>query len=382
MYKQLILSLYLPTAISSCVRNSASESISPLVLSPEPWTYIDQYTLPERWDWRNVSGINYVTTALNQHIPVYCGSCWLHAGIATLNDRLKIARNARWPEITLARQVLLNCGGTEAGNCSGGSDYGVYVFAHRYGIPDDTCQPYVAKELECDFKGNCANCDPDLSLLRDQGLRTPDHDSPSHSHRIKIRSDQVPNENCYAVQRYGRFFVTEYGKMIKPEIWKMQAEIWKRGPISCSVDAEALEYAKYKPGDIINASLDSSDHRIADVKTSWEPDHDVSVVGWDADEHGIFWIVRNSWGSYWGDHGWFKVRAGFNSMGIEDLCHWAVIDAEPRVEDYGPSDCSRVFASSPYAVADNECFQKSVIPRMYRGTQVVRRKVTLRGGKL
>jgi cathepsin X len=41
------------------------------VKSPEPFTYIDPSTLPVSFDWRNISGVNYVTATLNQHIPQY-----------------------------------------------------------------------------------------------------------------------------------------------------------------------------------------------------------------------------------------------------------------------------------------------------------------------
>ena len=42
--------------------------------SPLPYTYIREDELPDEFDWRNVSGMNYLTRSLNQHIPQYCGS--------------------------------------------------------------------------------------------------------------------------------------------------------------------------------------------------------------------------------------------------------------------------------------------------------------------
>ena len=58
--------------------------------------------IPENYSWNNVNGTNYLTNVKNQHIPSYCGSCWAVSTTSALSDRIKIARNATWPDINIA----------------------------------------------------------------------------------------------------------------------------------------------------------------------------------------------------------------------------------------------------------------------------------------
>ena len=58
--------------------------------------------LPEQVLWNSKDGTNFLTNVFNQHIPTYCGSCWAHAATSALSDRIKIARNAAWPDINIS----------------------------------------------------------------------------------------------------------------------------------------------------------------------------------------------------------------------------------------------------------------------------------------
>ena len=51
----------------------------------------------------------------------------------------------------------------------------------------------------------------------------------------------------------------------------------------------------------------------------------VSLVGWEYDEDTDtqHWIVRNSWGQYWGELGFFRIELGKNLLGIESHVSWA-----------------------------------------------------------
>ena len=109
--------------------------------------------------------------------------------------------------------------------------------------------------------------------------------------------------------KYRVFQVDEFGHNYGEE--EMMQEIYQRGPIACNVAVpEALE--EYTGGVYCD---DTGDQEFV---------HLVSVVGWGVDEDGQkFWNVRNSWGSAWGEEGFFRVCRGVNNIAIESNCAWA-----------------------------------------------------------
>ena len=89
-------------------------------------------------------------------------------------------------------------------------------------------------------------------------------------------------------------------------------EIMKNGPIACGINAEPiLDYQ----GGIFDD--DSYSHQI---------NHIISVIGWGLNPktNKQYWIVRNSWGEYWGELGYFRIVLGDNQLGIESDGAWAI----------------------------------------------------------
>mmetsp|Transcript_17109 Transcript_17109/g.29049 ORF Transcript_17109/g.29049 Transcript_17109/m.29049 type:complete len:121 (-) Transcript_17109:47-409(-) len=91
------------------------------------------------------------------------------------------------------------------------------------------------------------------------------------------------------------------------------AEIYARGPVKASINAGPIE--AYNGGIIYDdPSLRNMTHN-----------HGVSLVGWghEASTDTQYWIVRNSWGQYWGELGYFRVELGKDLLGIENHVAWA-----------------------------------------------------------
>ncbi|KAI1720537.1 papain family cysteine protease domain-containing protein [Ditylenchus destructor] len=208
-------------------------------------------SLPRKWDWRNVNGLNYCSPTRNQHIPVYCGSCWVFGSLGALNDRFNVARKNRWPMTFLSPQEIIDCNGK--GSCQGGEVGNVYEHAKVNGLVEEGCNNYKAVNGECDPFHRCGTCWPD---------------------------------KCYGIQNYTRYFIHDYGKLSGRE--KMMAEIHNRGPIACSIGATE-QFDMHYTGGIYQEYSDTSSNHI------------VSVTGWGYDEETKteYWIVRNSWGEAW-----------------------------------------------------------------------------------
>jgi len=90
-------------------------------------------------------------------------------------------------------------------------------------------------------------------------------------------------------------------------------EIMTNGPIACPINAAPDAFQKYTGG-VMNVPTED--------KT--KVNHYVNIVGWGTEGTGDqaidYWIVRNSYGHFWGENGFFRIKRGENQLGIETNC--------------------------------------------------------------
>jgi len=288
------------------------------VISPRPHTYISMEDMPDTWNWCDMNGTNYCTMSRNQHIPQYCGSCWAHGSVSALGDRIKIARNGKGIDINLSVQHILNCG--EVGSCHGGTVDGPYQWIHQMstqtgsGISYETSNPYIACSSESK-EGFCRHVDTTCAV---GGV---------------ARTCATFGKTCVELDHYPNATISEYGEANGEH--QMMAEIYARGPIACGIDAAPI--LDYTGG----ISSDRGDY----------VDHVISVVGWGNEEGVPYWIVRNSWGEYWGEMGYVRVAKGNNALHLEEQCAWAVVDTFTVLDNQyrcyeGGENCVKSFAAN------------------------------------
>lgn len=101
----------------------------------------------------------------------------------------------------------------------------------------------------------------------------------------------------------------------------MMWEIYKNGPIAADFeprpDLSLYSSGVYKPG---NYKTESQKQKTQNFEEYFKIDHSILIYGWGKETDGTkYWLIQNSWGENWGDHGSFKMIRGINELGIESM---------------------------------------------------------------
>lgn len=175
---------------------------------------------------------------------------------------------------------MVNC--VTGSDCSGGFASDVYKYAFKNGIPHASCAQYDADDHTCEPLNNCRMCTgTDIT--------------------------KTYKENCKPVENPHQYYVKAYSEFSGAN--RMKQEIYAFGPISCAVEATPNWENNYHGG-------------IYSEKIQFpETNHIIAVVGWGVSDEGEeFWWGRNSWGTYWGENGFFQMKMYTDNLAIETDC--------------------------------------------------------------
>jgi len=252
----------LAQSLSLHVPSTAMDSANPVdgfpkVSTPIPEQIAAAQELPTAFNWCSLGKCTPVRNQGN------CGSCWAFSTVGVLESKLLIADNNSQD---LSEQYLVSCN-TNNWGCDGG------WFAHDYHIwkiPPSESQAGAVLE----------------SSFRYQAADLPCNGPYSHPYRA-----------------LSWHYSSTYDSIPSPAAIKQA--IYTYGPVAAAVCAgSAFEY--YRGG------VFATDEKT--VCGSSLVNHGIVLVGWD-DSQGV-WILRNSWGPYWGEGGYMRIKYGVSNVGL------------------------------------------------------------------
>jgi len=182
-----------------------------------------------------------------------CGSCWAFSAVGAIESAYAIENNVA--PISLSEQQLVDCSGSYGNQgCNGGlMDY-AFEYAETHALCEETAYPYTARDGTCQTK-----C---------KGVV-----------QIKAYTDVTPNNEN-----------------------QLQAAVYQQ-PVSVAVEADGADWQFYSGG-------------IIQDNCGTNLDHGVLAIGYGTEGNVPYWIVKNSWGTAWGEKGYVRLRRGTNECGI------------------------------------------------------------------
>ena len=210
---------------------------------------------PPTWDWRDVDGEDWTTSIKNQG---NCGSCYAFGSLAGLEAVIKIKNEDPDLSIDLSEQFMVSCGQEWMSGmfgCDGAYHSPTFNFIETYGSIPEYCFPYVSGA-----SGYVPPCSDKCDEWQDLVIEIDDW------HTVSSDIESIKNA------------LIEHGPL----------------PTTMIVYSDFYDY----PGGVY-------EHPGPDPDPT---NHLVTIVGYN-DYQGC-WICKNSWGTYWGENGWFRIAYG------------------------------------------------------------------------
>ena len=236
--------------------------------------------LPATFDWRDQGGCTPIRDQGG------CGACWAFATLAPLESNILIHDGV---SVDLSEQWLVSCN-REGWNCSGG------FWAHDYLMSTtDACGGAGAvTEAEFPYVASNAAC-------------------------------ACPYDHPYLISSWACISGSEF---TTPSVAEIKQAIYQYGPVTCAVYVDDA-FHNYTGG-VFNACA------------TGQSNHAVVLVGWD-DNQGTsgVWILRNSWGTGWGESGYMRIEYECSNVGegaayvVYTGAATGTIEVTPTTLDFG-----------------------------------------------
>lgn len=196
-----------------------------------------------------------------------CGSCWAFSTTGSVEGAWAIAKNQL---VSLSEQDLVDCSTQDSG-CDGGlMDNAFQDIIKMGGLESESAYPYTAQTGTCQFNKKMVVA------------------------TISSYKDVTPNNNQALMSAVAQ------------------------QPVSVAIYAASSSFQFYSGG-IINDPSCPSD--------SGSLDHGVLVVGYGSSSGQDYYKLKNSWGTSWGEAGFFRFARGdnVNQCGVLDLPSYPVV---------------------------------------------------------
>ncbi|XP_026139810.1 cathepsin S-like [Carassius auratus] len=193
-----------------------------------------------------------------------CGSCWAFSSVGALEGQLMKATGKL---VDLSPQNLVDCSsGYGNKGCNGGFMSSAFQYViDNGGIDSESSYPYEGVQGQCRY-------------------------NPSHA------------ANC-----------TKYYFVPQGDEEGLKQALANVGPISVAIDATRPHFVLYRSG-VYN-----------DPTCTKKVNHAVLAVGYGAIAGEDFWLIKNSWGTHFGDGGYIRIARNKNMCGIAEYACFPVM---------------------------------------------------------